>query len=314
MAISREEAGGGLPLTERVLRGLPGRRLLWLALWVSAWPLGTFIIPRLFPGETIGLDEGVAEGLTTMYGAVVALWGTAKLAADIKAIGPAIDSLTGRTAGAKEIFRGLSSVAGPVGLTAATLMMWTGPALVQRPGLPTFLTSIWGLVTWLPSLVLAWTAGVVLLGLHRLGGRDLHLKPFEDDRSLGLRPLGSLAFTPFLILVASVLPALVFAPIDLRDVALDVGILVLGVLLLFASLQRLRRQMLAAKATQWRGRGDSTRKPSGASGLTDHWPGYKRWDANWPPPSRWNGTPRRSKSGPSRRASCASWWPSSPAL
>lgn len=253
VAVPRVAKGAGLPLTERVLRGLPGPRLLWIALWIGVWPLEILVIPRLFPQSTTGLDEGVAETLTTMYGVLIALWGTGKLARDVDAIGPAIDGLTGGTGGAAQVFRGIDNLAWPAILTAVVLTVWTGPGLIENPGIPAILTTAWGFVAWLPVVVLAWTAGAVLLGLHRLGGRPLHLKPFEADRSLGLRPLGSLAFTPFLILVASVLPELVFAPIDLRAVALDAGILLLGVVLLFASLLRLRRQMLAAKAahTGW---------------------------------------------------------------
>jgi len=239
-----------LPLTERVLRRLPHPRILWVVLWASVWPLGALIIPRLLPSSATVVDEGAAESLTTMYGALIALFGTAKLTRDLETIAPTIRSLTGGTADPTQVFHGVGSIVWPVILTGVMLMMWTGPLVLQHQGITALVTSAWGYMTWLPMVVLAWTAGTVLLGLNRLGGLPLHLRPFEDDRSLGLRPLGSLAFTPFLILVGINLPLLIFAPVDLRDVALNVGTLLLGVVLLFASLLRLRRQMLAAKATQ----------------------------------------------------------------
>ena len=44
-----------------------------------------------------------------------------------------------------------------------------------------------------------------LLGLDRLGQERLSLDPFPQDTSLGLAPVGSLAFTGFALLLAGAL-------------------------------------------------------------------------------------------------------------
>jgi len=57
-----------------------------------------------------------------------------------------------------------------------------------------------------------------------------------------------LAFIPLLVLTASVVPLLLPGVIDVRDAVVSLGMLGIILALLFASLRRLRRQLLAAKA------------------------------------------------------------------
>jgi hypothetical protein len=85
------------------------------------------------------------------------------------------------------------------------------------------------------------------IGLHRFGAFHLSFTTYPGDRSLGLRPLGRLAFVGFWTFVVA------FAPLVLttasNQLGLTIGMLVLlaGIGLFFLSLRRLNRQMVAAK-------------------------------------------------------------------
>jgi uncharacterized protein YacL len=65
---------------------------------------------------------------------------------------------------------------------------------------------------------------------------DLKLKPFMLDRSLGLRPLGRLAFQVFAILVALILTPMVLSTVEVRTMVTLFAILVAAVALFFLSL------------------------------------------------------------------------------
>jgi hypothetical protein len=96
-----------------------------------------------------------------------------------------------------------------------------------------------------------WTAFWVYLtlqiGLNRLGRGHLTLEAYRGDRSLGLRPVGRLAFTGFWMLFGSVGPLVLTNFSDLPGAVVGLGVLVAGVGLFFLSLRRLNRQMVAAK-------------------------------------------------------------------
>ncbi len=97
----------------------------------------------------------------------------------------------------------------------------------------------------------SWVYLAALCGLSRLGRRSLRLKPFHEDRMMGLRPAGSLslsisvaffAFLGILILVALVTPVI---PEFLLLLAACTAV---GVLLFFLPLPGLHRQMTEARS------------------------------------------------------------------
>ncbi len=98
-----------------------------------------------------------------------------------------------------------------------------------------------------------WMYVIVAMGLHRLGARPLRLTPFEQDRSLGLRPLGSLAFG-FYVLYAAISTSLTLVTSYGRvQLLVYLGFAVIGLAMFFLQMRGLRRQMLAGKAahTAW---------------------------------------------------------------
>jgi len=243
-----------VPLTERVMARLPGPRWLWVILWAN-WLLIILAVLRYrFPAL---LSVLFAEGETTLtfgflisYTMLGALWAVGKLGRDVVALGPTVVRLTqGRLADGGP-FRAVGSAWGPLALMAIVTIAYGGVGFLKAPSLASALLVLAGFIGWLPLLTFGWVAGAVLLGLHRLGGTPLKLAAFEVDRSLGLRPFGSLAFTPLLVSGALVIPILFLTGLrDLRDAIVTLSMLLVIVVLLFASLRRLRSQLLAAKAS-----------------------------------------------------------------
>jgi len=241
-----EPASELLPLTERVLERLPGPRLPWILLWASLPLVVETVLPAVIGAQVYGAN--FLHGAGAAYGSLIALWGVAKLRKDAAAVQHILADLTGGTLTVGQLFRAMNSISMPLLLMAGSAALY-GLGQVRRFGAAAAPTIGLAFAAWLPVVTLAWVAGTILLGLHRLGGMPLRLKPFEVDRGLGLRRLGSLAFTPLLVYAAGVLPAVFIpGPTQLEDVITNVGGLLIIVILLFASLTRLRRQLVAAKA------------------------------------------------------------------
>jgi exosortase/archaeosortase len=236
-----------VPLTERVLARLPGPRVIWIIAW-AVLPLVVDSTVRSIIGAQIFTTETLLAGAVAACGNLVALWGVAKLRRDVEAVNPVVTDLTGGRLDAGQLFRAMGAIRFPLLFMAGFATLY-GLGEIRRVGAAIVPITALGFVAWLPVVTLAWVAGVILLGLHRLGGMPLKLKPFEEDRSLGLRKLGSLAFTPLLLYAAGAIPAMIIrGPTRIEDVVVNISILLVIVVLLFASLTRLRRQLIAAKA------------------------------------------------------------------
>jgi hypothetical protein len=183
---------------------------------------------------------------------VLSVWGAARITRGLDGLRPRLAELVGGTDDPMEAFRGMGSALGPLLLTVATAVVFGGQGLVAHG----WLRGIVSGGAWLLIGVALWTFFWVYLnlqiGLHRLGRRHLSLRPYPGDRSLGLRPVGRLAFTGFWTFVALLAP-LILAPFLISRVpdflGLSVGLVVLlaGLAAFFLSLRRLNRQMVAAK-------------------------------------------------------------------
>jgi hypothetical protein len=118
---------------------------------------------------------------------------------------------------------------------------------IRHPGPATAMLIPIMFAAWLPAEVALWFFGALLVGLYRLGRTPLRLSHFEEDRSLGLRPLGSIAFTSFVVMTAAMLPLTATQWRDLRGAITGLVFLLGFVALFFASLYGLHRQMVNAK-------------------------------------------------------------------
>lgn len=96
---------------------------------------------------------------------------------------------------------------------------------------------------------------VTLVGLHSVGKEPLLLRPYEEDRMLGLRPLGSMALTAtfvyFGVLAVVIVPTLASpSPPDPRYLAFLTVLVLFGLGLFFLPLNRIHRRMVEEKARE----------------------------------------------------------------
>lgn len=241
------------PMTERILAWLPGPA--WV--WIGAWALLVLIRPVFFeqalrltgtPYETWQFVRSrLPAHIVLSYMVILSFWAVRKLARETRALEPLLAGLTGRTGGASGIFAGLSSTAGPLALT----IIVTGVTLVDlaaERGLLAPLVFLPYLVfPVIPLMTLFWVYLMLLVGLDAAGRREMKLGPFPEDCSLGLAPVGALAFKGFLIFCAATVP---FMLVNLRsrfDLALGLAFFVAGVAVFFLSMWRLHGQMVEAK-------------------------------------------------------------------
>jgi hypothetical protein len=240
-----------VPLTERVLSRLPGPRLVWVAAWTLVPWLNLAVIVALGAAGWTRTGVPLIEVLNrtaVSFAVLLSLWGAARITDELRTLRPALANVVvQQEAGVERLFQGIDSTLVPFLLTAAAVVVLPlDEALGGEP-----VAALIQAATWLVLGISLWTAVWVYvtlqIGLNRLGRGHLTLQPYRGDRSLGLRPVGSLAFTGFWMLVGSVGPLVLTSLSDLPGVAVGIGVLVAGVGLFFLSLRRLNWQMVAVK-------------------------------------------------------------------
>ncbi|MFL5777456.1 MAG: hypothetical protein ACJ761_00805 [Chloroflexota bacterium] len=254
----------GEPLTEQVLDRLEGRRPAWIAAWAGSaiatplvllsilWlfgrPLPPSTEPTLFragPEADVFLPQVVLA-----YAIAVALWGTGRLVRVARALEPTLRRLTASDRPTR-LAPTTANVIVPLGLSVVVALVNNAGSWERYgPLIALFLLPLL-FIAVVPLITFVWTFVIVLVGLDRLGRARLELDPFPQDRSLGLGPVGALAYTGFVILFAFAIPILLTNTTDLSDPALivDLVVVIASVPLFFLSMWRLHRQMSEAKAT-----------------------------------------------------------------
>jgi hypothetical protein len=240
-----------VPLTERILSRLPGPRLAWMIAWALVPWLNLAVIVALGAGEWTrpGIPWGEVLNRTAVtFAVLLSLWGTARITDQLPRLGPVLAKVVEQEEpDVERLFRAVDSTLVPLLLTAATMVVL--PLDEAVGGEPT--AALIQAVTWLFIGIPLWTAVWVYLtlqiGLNGLGRGHFTLQAYRGDRSLGLRPVGSLAFTGFWMLLGTVGPLVLTNLSDIPGVIVGIGVLVAGVGLFFLSLRRLNRQMVAAK-------------------------------------------------------------------
>jgi len=109
-----------------------------------------------------------------------------------------------------------------------------------------------------------WVYGYSMYAIHRAGKLPLRLKPFTEDRTLGLKPFGTASLRlasiygvfpvtlTFLELVTLEVEipggiTIIFAPIRLTDMIFSVGLILAGIALFFLPLLSIRKRLQEAK-------------------------------------------------------------------
>jgi hypothetical protein len=240
-------AATGHPLTERLLRALPGPA--WL--WIAGWFVIAAVRPRIVSVLVGALGDDQAAAVLSdrdlsehvVAGATVALCfvGTRLLllrAQAAIAAGKQPDTL----------ISGMGSIAGPVALSAVLTLAWEITIYGAFPLVVNLIDGPLLFLILLPIATFVWSYGAVLVGLGRLGRRSLNLKAFPADRSLGLRPVGDLALAGFAVYSAALLLYIAFLVQTTVDIIIGAALLVFGVTTFMLSMWRLHEQMVAAKA------------------------------------------------------------------
>jgi hypothetical protein len=223
---------------------------LWGVLWGASAPLAWFIAFQAGAHPTFEQYGGSRSVVVFSVLGIVAIFAVRKLFELLESIQPAVRDLIGGGAPAEATpFAACSSTAGPLVASAVQAAIFGGVDFLRNPSLATALLFgvifVWGIPIW----TFWWMSGAIFLGLDRLGRMDLNLKPFVLDRSLGLRPLGRLAFQVFAMFMALMLPPIALATVEVRTTLILLCAIGAVVLLLFLSLHRLRRRLQAEKRT-----------------------------------------------------------------
>jgi hypothetical protein len=241
------------PVTERILERLPGPRVLWIVVWA--------LVPWLNAGANLLLETGarsaVWEQSRTLvllnYAAlslaiVITLWGTERIARRLEELRAMTSNVL--EGDGSEPFREMNSVVGPVVASAATAFAFALSALVDDGWTAAMVRGATWFVLGIALWTFLWTYGSLQLGLDRLGRERLRPDAARVDPTLGVQPLGGVAFMGLWMLLAWLVPVLLTGLPDIVGVA--IGFLVLGGALatFFLSLLRIHRQMVAVKATE----------------------------------------------------------------
>ena len=171
-------------------------------LCIAAWAL----IPWLNAGANLLLgDDGtsavweqsvtlvVLNYVALSLAVAIALWGTRRLVRRVESL---------YTDDADGPFRGMHSSAGPLLLTAVAALAFAVSAFIRDGWAAALLRGATWLVIGVALFTFLWTYGSVLVGLDRLGRKRLPANAAREDPSLGLRPLGDVAFTGLWMLLA----------------------------------------------------------------------------------------------------------------
>lgn len=245
------------------------------------------------------------------FAIVLSVWGAALISRRLESLRSNLSELLGGAGGPMEPFRAMGSTASPVLLTVATAAVFAGQSVLEHG---TWIRSAVAGASWLLIGIALWTFFWVYLnlqiGLHRLGRRHLSLEPYPADRSLGLRPLGALAFTGFWTFVSALAPLLLASGRNRLGLTMGVLILLAGVAAFFLSLRRLNRQMVAAKQQElaWARRLYAQAfRPVREEGTLE---ALQRQAGLLGAPRPWKSGPNASRSGRSTRERSRGWWPS----
>lgn len=239
------------PLTERILSRLPGPRILWVAVWMLVPWMNAGVTMMLQAAGTLPAWENPTVQLVNRaafsFAIVLSLWGAARVTRVLTSLRPGLVSLVEEGIDPMEPFQGMKSAVAPILLTAATVLIFGTQRTVEQGWVGGVVTgSSWvliGLALW----TFIWVYLNLQLGLHGLGLRHLSLKPYPGDRSLGLQPVGRLAFTAFWTFVALLAPVLLSSVQDRFGLSIGLLVLLAGIAVFFLSLRRLNRQMVTAK-------------------------------------------------------------------
>ena len=240
------------PLTERILDRLPGPRPLWVAVWVGVPAVNAAVNVLLETGERSAVweQDGTLVALNYValsFAVAMTLWGSRRIA-------ERLDSLrVGSSPAAREprrTFRMVNATGAPLMLATATAGSFAAAAFVRGDIAAGLLRGATWLVLGVALWTFLWTYVFLQLGLDRIGRERLAPDAARVDPSLGLRPVGDVAFVGLWMLLVWLVPVLLTGLTDVVGVVLGLLVLAAGLCAFFLSLFRLHRQMVEVKARE----------------------------------------------------------------
>jgi hypothetical protein len=241
------------PLTERILVSLPGPRALWIAVWA--------LVPWLNAGANLLLDTGERSAVweqsrvvvilnyaALSFAIVVTLVGAERLARRMETLEATASRVLSGVP--RQTFREINSVRGPLMAAAVTALAFAVSALVGDGWIAALLRGTTWVLLAVAMWTFLWTYASLQLGLNRLGGAHLRRDAALVDPSLGLRPLGAVAFMGLWLLLAWLVPILVTGLPDIVGLAIGLFVLVGGLGAFVVSLSGLHRQMVEVKESE----------------------------------------------------------------
>jgi hypothetical protein len=243
------------PLTERIVRSLPGAPAAWRALWgivpllqaAAAAPLMSAHGTNPF-GWSL-LLVAVPVNLVLSFCIVHALWATERMTHAAQALRPGLDRLTPGSADG-DPFAGTTLAWPPFALTLLLTLVLAVDTAPSAAAPLVAAKAAFDLAIYLPIVTWAWTFLCLTTGLRRVGQEQLGIDAYAGDRSLGLSPVGRLASTAFGAFVANLVPILLLNVGYVVGLAVGLTFFVAGVAAFFVSLHGLHRQMRAVKRRQ----------------------------------------------------------------
>jgi hypothetical protein len=240
------------PVTERILARLPGPRWLWIVAWA--------LVPWVNAGANLLLETGARSAVWEQSRALVALnyaalsvaiaitlWGTDRIARRLEILRETTASVVGD---GNEPFREMNSVVGPVLASAATALAFGVSALTSDGWTSGLLRGATWFVLGIAFWAFLWTYSSLQLGLVRLGRERLVPEVGTGDSTLGLLPLGRVAFTGLWMLLAWLVPLVLTGLPDIVGVSIGALVLAGALAAFFFSLLRLHWQMVDVKESE----------------------------------------------------------------
>jgi hypothetical protein len=241
-----------LPLTERVLRRLGRPRLLWIALWALVALVSPVVFTNaiLLSGHEIApsdrLDLVVNQGVLA-FAAFVLLLGTGVLTSHAAMAKEAVARLL-RGEPDSDLFQRIGSVPGPLALTAIVVVTTSVRGWAAYGPIPPLATLVPSSIYLIPIMTFVWVYLTILVDVDRLGREPLALEStYPQDRTLGLKRIGSVASTGLGLLFVAAVPIMLIAVDDPVTLGISLIVVLITVAVFVLSMIRLHRQMVAVK-------------------------------------------------------------------
>ena len=239
------------PLTERVLARLGRPRPAWIAAWslvpLVEWLIFTTAVRLSVPSFE---EQQAADVLFTqavlVYVVALLLVGTQVVTAKARVVAEGVESLVDLPV-TPPLFHRIGSTVGPLGLTVIAVIVVSVGGLLRYGPLPPLVAVPLLVVYLVPILTFFWVYVVILADIDRLGRQALRLDTFPQDRTLGLKEVGSLASAGLGLLLAAAVPLMLVGADEPVTLGISLVIVAIAVGVFVLSMWRLHGQMATAR-------------------------------------------------------------------